>query len=233
MAEPASHAAESAFDRFARRYAHSTGSRPWLTLAIMAVVVGLAAWFGSGIRIRSNMEDLFPEHTPAVQAARQARETLKSVSQMVVVFGSPDRQANRKLALAFCDRLKGWPQVSALECRRDISMFRKNAALFLSPQELLDIEKDVRQTLQKATEKELVDDALTSFKAQMPEPSEIEPQHRKDAELRSKGFGGCDADLRTSVQIDPTVGFLGNAASNHVANRQRVVPFAFHLSEGR
>lgn len=171
MADPSAHADESAFDRFARRYAHWTGSRPWLTLGMMAAVVGLAAWYGSGIRIRSNMEDLFPEHTPAVQAARQARETLKSVSQMVVVFGSPDRQANRKLALDFCDKVKGWPQVSALECRRDISMFRKNAAMFLSPKELLDIEKDVRTTLQKATEKELVDDALTEGLEDDPTPT--------------------------------------------------------------
>lgn len=163
-------AAENAFDRWARRYARWTGERPWLTLAVMAVVIGLCGWYGAGIGIRSNMEDLFPEDTPAVQAARQARETLKSVSQMVVVFGSPDRQANRKLALDFCDRVRSWPQVSALECRRDISTFRNNAAMFLSTKELLDIEGQVRETLRKATEKELVDDALTEGLQDDPTP---------------------------------------------------------------
>lgn len=198
-------AAENAFDRWARRYARWTGERPWRTLGIMAVVIGLCGWYGSGIGIRSNMEDLFPEHTPAVQAARQARETLKSVSQMVVVFGSPDREANRRLALDFCDRLKGWPQISALECRRDISTFRKNAALFLPPKDLLKIEGDVREALRKATEKELVDDALTEGLEDDPTPTAAADQASPTdaAEPPTPSFAlPTDEDLQKRFQAE-------------------------------
>lgn len=160
MSEPASHP-ESRFDAFTRRYARWTGERPFLTLAVAFVLIGLCGWYGAGIRIRSNMEDLFPESTPAVKAAREARETLKSTSQMVIVFGSPDREANRRLATAFCDRVQKWPDVASVECRRDIDFFRRNAALFLGKKELEDIEQDVRDTIKRATEKDLLDDELT------------------------------------------------------------------------
>lgn len=152
---------ESRSDRYARRFATFTGERPFKTLAVMFIVIGLCAWYGAGIRIRSNMEDLFPDNTVAVQAAKKARETLRSTSQMIVVFGSPDREANRKLATAFCDRAAKWPDVASVECRRDIDFFRSNAALFLGEKELLDIEQDVRDAVKRATEKDLLDDALT------------------------------------------------------------------------
>ncbi len=152
----------SKFDHYARQYAVWTGQRPFATLAVMFLVVGLCGWYGAGIRIRSNMEDLFPDSTPAVKAAREARETLKSTSQMVIVFGSPDRAANRKLATAFCDKAEKWPDVASVECRRDIDFFRNNAALFLARKELDDIEADVRDAIKRATEKDLLDDELTA-----------------------------------------------------------------------
>lgn len=151
----------SKFDHYARQYAIWTGQRPFATLAVMFLVVGLCGWYGAGIRIRSNMEDLFPESTPAVKAAREARETLKSTSQMVIVFGSPDREANRKLATAFCAKAEKWPDVASVECQRDIAFFRHNAALFLGRKDLDDIEADVRDAVKRATEKNLLGDELT------------------------------------------------------------------------
>lgn len=88
-------------DKIARRYAAWTGKRPFLTLALILPVIVLAGWYGSGIQIRSNMEDLFPDHTPAVVAAKHARETLKSSSQMVIVIASANADANHKLAANF------------------------------------------------------------------------------------------------------------------------------------
>ncbi len=159
-------------DRFARRYAEVTGSHPWKTLGIFAILVGLCGWYGSGIQIRSNMEDLFPDSTPAVVAAKNARDTLKSISQMIIVFGSPDKEANHRLAEDFCAEAAKWPDVAGVECRRDIDFFRHNAALFMAEKDLLDVEKDVQDAVKRATEKELVDDALTEGLDDAPTPTQ-------------------------------------------------------------
>ncbi len=149
-------------DRVARVYAGWTGKRPFLTLAIWIAVIAACGWYGSGIEIRSQMEDLFPDNTPAVLNAREARKVLKSPSQMLIVFGSTQRAANRKLANDFCNEVSQWPEVATVECRRDIEFFRKNAALFLSEKELLDIEQDVRKLIKDATEKDMAGDELTA-----------------------------------------------------------------------
>jgi predicted RND superfamily exporter protein len=155
-------------DELARSYARFTGQRPWQTLGVMAVVVGLCAWYGSGVRIRSNMEDLFPESTPAVQAAKQARATLRSTSQMIVVFGSPNREANHALATRFCDEASRWPEVAAVECRREIDFFRRNGALFLDKEELLGIETDVQRAIREASARALAGDEFAEDLADEP-----------------------------------------------------------------
>ncbi len=149
-------------DRLARSYARWTGARPFLSLAILLTIAGLAGWYGSGIQIRSQMEDLFPDSTPAVVIAKEARATLKSPSQMQMIFGSTNAEANRRLATDFCARVSEWPDVAAVECHRDVEFFKKNAALFLSPKELQDIEQDVRSLIKDATEKEFTGDDLTA-----------------------------------------------------------------------
>ncbi len=149
-------------DRLARSYARWTGARPFLSLAIILTISGLCGWYGAGIQIRSQMEDLFPDSTPAVMIAREARKTLKSPSQMQMVFGSANSAANRRLATDFCARVSQWPDVAAVECHRDVAFFRKNAALFLSPNELQDMERDVRDLIKDATQKEFTGDELTA-----------------------------------------------------------------------
>jgi preprotein translocase subunit SecF len=158
-------------DRAARAYAEWTGKRPFLTLGLWLIVVVLCGWYGSGIEIRSQIEDLFPDNTPAVLNAREARKVLKSPSQMLVVFGSVHREANRKLATDFCNEVSQWPEVATVECRRDIEFFRKNAALFLSEKELSDIELDVRKLIKDATEKEIGGDELTAGLDDAPTPT--------------------------------------------------------------
>lgn len=149
-------------ERWARRYAAYTGGRPFLTLAVLLPVIALAGWYGSGIAIRSNMEDLFPDDTPAVVAARRARETLKSSSELVVMFGSPSREKNRAIATDFCERVAKLPEVVSVDCHRDIAFFRRNSALFMSVPDLEKIETDVRDAIRRATEKDLGGDELTA-----------------------------------------------------------------------
>jgi predicted RND superfamily exporter protein len=169
MTRPATHT-EALPERLIRRYSTFAGRRPYATLAVLLPLIGLAGWYGSGIQIRSNMEDLFPENTPAVQAAKRARQTLKAVHQLQVVFGSPARNQNRALALAFCARIEKWPEVAAVDCKHDIEFFRRNALLFVSKDELERIDQRAEKAVAEAAERALVDDALTEG-LEPPEPA--------------------------------------------------------------
>ena len=58
-------------------------------------------------------------------------------------------------------------------------------------------------------------------------------QHRQRDALRREGLGRGDADFRPGVQVDAAVGLLGDRAAHDVADRQRRMPLALHLAQGR
>ncbi len=147
-------------ERWLTRYCEATTARPFLSLfLLLALAVGAGA-FGSGIKIRADLADLFPDDTPAVIAARQARTTMKSTSQVVVVMGSPDRDANHKLARAFCERVDKLTDVASVECERDVAFFDRNAALFLDIEELERIEADTKAQIDRSVRDEMLGDGL-------------------------------------------------------------------------
>jgi len=188
-------------ERWARRYAAFTGRRPFLTLAVLVPLLALSGWYGAGIAIRSNMEDLFPDDTPAVVAARHARETLKSSSQLVVIFGSPARDKNRALATDFCDRVSKLPEVVSVDCHRDIAFFRRNSALFMSIPELEKIETDVRDAIKRATEKDLAGDELSAGLDEPVAPTDAAPG-QKPPENKSKLHVPSEDELRERFQAE-------------------------------
>ena len=144
------------------RYNELAIAHPGRTLAALLLLAAVLGAVGSRLGVRSNLEDLFPEHTPAVVAAREARAILPSSNQMVVVFGSPDREANRALATAFCARAEAMPEIASVECRRDVEFFRKNATLWLDEAELEKLDARVQASIREATRRELVDPELTA-----------------------------------------------------------------------
>ncbi|MSQ84186.1 MAG: hypothetical protein EXR77_15105 [Myxococcales bacterium] len=162
-------------ERWARRYAQLAARRPFAVLGVALSLVAACGWYGSSIQIRSDLADLFPESTPAVQVARLAQNTLKSAAQLTLMVGSADRQKNRALAQRVCDTIQVWPDVAAVDCRRDVEFFRRNGALFLSVPELEKIDRDVAQAVQDTTEKQLVDDALSEGLDEPPTPTAAGP----------------------------------------------------------
>lgn len=198
---------EGLAERALKRYAALAARRPFaVTLALLALG-GACAAYGAGIRIRQNMEDLFPESTPAVVEARRARTIMPSSSQMIVIFGSPNQEANRQLATDFCAKAAAMPEMASVECRRDVDFFKHNAALYLPLDELEDIERDTRRRVQDATRKDMLGDALTAGLEDAPpagkragsEPSDEDDDEdfdsgedeKEDDEDEDEDFGGA------------------------------------------
>ncbi|PIE63989.1 MAG: hypothetical protein CSA24_03325, partial [Deltaproteobacteria bacterium] len=129
--------------------------RPWVTLALIIVTTAGVGYWGSDIRIKSDMEDLFPDASPSVVRARQARQILGSTTELQVLIGSPDGELNRKVGArlaAFLEGLEG--EIDRVEFKRDISFFDKNALLFMPLEDVVEMERQVTEAIAEEVAKE-------------------------------------------------------------------------------
>ncbi len=135
-----------------RRLVAGLVSRSWLALAIIVALTGGMLWYGSGIAIRSDMEDLFPESTPHVQRAQRARTIVKSTSELLLIVGSDKPELNRRLvdqlAAAFA---RHTDLVGRVEVKRETAFFEKNALLYMPLEDVDELHKEVSQAIGEAT----------------------------------------------------------------------------------
>jgi predicted RND superfamily exporter protein len=128
---------------------------PWLAFGLAMAITALFGWSASNLSIRTNIEDLFPEHTPRVVRAKAARAKLARSSQILMVIASPDREANERFATDLARELALDELVDTVDLKHDVSFFKRNALLFLSPAELSPIEERLRQAIRTAVAKDL------------------------------------------------------------------------------
>lgn len=154
-------------------------AHPWISLLVILAVTAGAIFYAKEIEIRSDMEDLFPENTPNVQRAREARETVGNRSQMQILIGGPEREQNRALAEALAGELGKLDLVSDVEFRRDISFFEKNALLFLSVEDVQDLHDKVHERIKEA----IADDLNDGFDLEDEDEASDAPKGEEDEEF--------------------------------------------------
>ena len=66
----------------------------------------------------------------------------------------------------------------------------------------------------------------------MPQPAEVQRQHRQHDHLGRERLGAGDADLGPGVQVDAAVGLAGDRAADGVDDRQRGMAPPLGLAEG-
>ena len=134
--------------------------RPGLSVVLLLAASTALGFWGLGIEIRSDMEDLFPDDTPNVVRAREARRIMKSQSELQVLVGGADRDANRRAASALAARLEARRGlIGSVEYRRDVAFFERNALLFLPLEDVQELHDEVSGAVQDAVRREMaVDD---------------------------------------------------------------------------
>ncbi len=186
--------------RLYRRYLGLVGRRPWTLLFIIVAISGALSWVGASIKVRGDLEDLFPEDTPAVIRARETRKLLGNTLEMRIIIGSPERELNRELAsnmVAFLESRKD--DIDRVEFRRDISFFERNGLLFVSKDDLVELQTKVSEAIQKAVKKDLelddfdIDDeekpkAADTAKATDKEGSELPSVDEVKRKYKVEGF---------------------------------------------
>ena len=132
-----------------------TTQHPVLSLALALAITGMLGYAASLLPLRTNMEDLFPDHTPHVVRGKEARRRLASASQILLVSTCPDGDANLRFITALHDKLLGEPLSDNIGFRRDISFFRKNALLFVTSEELTNLDQRLKRAIKKAVARDL------------------------------------------------------------------------------
>ncbi len=133
----------------------------WMTRhALLAFLLGLMVtggftWAASQLSIRTNIEDLFPEHTPRVIRAKAARDKLARSAQVLLVVASPDKEANERFVNDLAARLEAETLIDQVDLRHDVSFFKKNALLFLPVDELEEADARLKRAIKKAVADDL------------------------------------------------------------------------------
>ncbi len=152
-----------------RRYLDLSNRRPWTLLIVLVAISAGLFWFGSSIKVRGDLEDLFPEDTPAVVRAKETRRVLGNTQELRVLIGSPERELNRAVAARIASFLAAQKDdIARVEWRRDIAFFEKQGLLFVSMPDLVDLERQVSEAIQKEVKKDL---GLDDFELDTPEPA--------------------------------------------------------------
>lgn len=141
--------------RHYRRYLSLSQRHPWLVLLVLFAVSGAFLWVGMGLKVRGDLEDLFPEDTPAVVRAKETRRLLGNTQELRVLIGSPDRELNRALAAELATFAAAREDIERVEFRRDIAFFEKNGLLFVSIEDLEELEAKVTEAIQEAVKSDL------------------------------------------------------------------------------
>ncbi len=137
------------------RYLAFSQRSPWLVLGVLFGVSALFLWVGTGLKVRGDLEDLFPEDTPAVVRAKETRRLLGNTQELRILIGSKDRDLNRTIAQKIGTFAGSREDVSRVEFRRDVSFFEKNGLLFVSIPDLEDLQTQVSEAIADAVKDDL------------------------------------------------------------------------------
>ncbi|MBL8784003.1 MAG: MMPL family transporter [Deltaproteobacteria bacterium] len=162
-----------------KAYLRLAWKHPWLVFLGWVAFSGVMFWIGSSLKVRGDLDDLFPEDTPAVVRAKETRRVLGNTQEIRLIIGSPDQALNRAVAAemaAFFESRKD--EVARIEWRRDVSFFEKNGLLFVAKEDLVELDKQVSEAIQKAVKKDL---ELDDFGLDEDEKKAAEPKAAGDA----------------------------------------------------
>lgn len=84
-------------DRLFAWYAALAHRRTGTILLVLGILAVLTAWPISRLELHTDMTELLPEGHPAVMALRRVGPRQKSSTNLVLLIGSPDAQANERL----------------------------------------------------------------------------------------------------------------------------------------
>ncbi|NOZ85411.1 MAG: MMPL family transporter [Deltaproteobacteria bacterium] len=136
-------------------------TRKTITTLILAMLLTiLASLTITRIQIKSDLADLFPEHTPNVLRIKQVKTTLGYSAQLTIIINSPNGKDTMRFASDLAQKLEKDPDMARVDFKRDISFFKKNALLLVPLNDLEDLQDKIESKIHAAIGKkiQLLDD---------------------------------------------------------------------------
>lgn len=127
-----------------QRLTHLLIRHPGRSLGAIAALTVLAAAFAAGTPVDGSTEALFPDDAPTVVRAREVRRLLGARAELRVLVGSADSDLNHRVAEELGRELSAVTAlVDHVEVRRDISFFEQNALLYLTVEDVEELDEEV------------------------------------------------------------------------------------------
>ena len=132
-----------------RRYAALSTSHPWTILGVLALITGLSIYRGIQIEVDAGLESLLPADAPSVIALEEARARRGGTDLFVIAVESPEPLATVQFVEALAAELSDWEEVEYTDYVRDQSFFRSHALLYLTFEDLENIEDNLRRMIRR------------------------------------------------------------------------------------
>ena len=132
-----------------RQYASLSTRKPWTLLALFGVITALSVVLGQNITVDTGLESLLPSDAPSVLAIDEARARRGGQDLFVIAIESPDPLATVQFVDALAESFADWEEVEYFDYERSQSFFREHALLYLTMEDLGNIEDNLRRMIRR------------------------------------------------------------------------------------
>jgi uncharacterized protein len=140
-----------------------------------ALLMGLAVWRVSQLRLRTDLVELLPQDGPAVSALRQMDQRFPSLASIMVVVEGPVAESNRRFVNDLVPKLREIPdpEIADVEwgVREVHDFYRKNGFLYASLPDLEDAHDKLQREILRHKNPAFLD--LSADETGEPEPASM------------------------------------------------------------
>ncbi|MAD61369.1 MAG: hypothetical protein CMH49_07655 [Myxococcales bacterium] len=130
--------------------------RPYLVFAVCFFLTIAAIQAGRGLKLRTKIQDLLPDHAPSVIASRSLSERLGSVDLLVLTLMTDEFEQTKAILPILQTELNTLEEVRAVRWQQDVSLIQKNAMItFPSLEDLKQAYQDLREEIRQRVSKKM------------------------------------------------------------------------------
>ncbi len=116
----------------------------------------MATYAGQGLKLRTKIQDLLPDHAPSVIASRSLSERLGSVDLLVLTLMTDDFERVRGALPQLKTEIEALDDIREARWQQDVDLIQKNALItFPSLDELKEAYQDLRSEIRKVVKRNM------------------------------------------------------------------------------
>ena len=143
-------------ESFVRGMVESIHRRPFLVLVMAILSAALCLWLGTGIKLKSKIQDLLPESAPSVQAMGELSKRLGSADILVIALISDRIDEVKPHLAALAKTLEAHPDIRKVQFRQDVDLIDRNALIiFPTVEELKENYSTLRSRIREEVKKRM------------------------------------------------------------------------------